>query len=477
MLKAVVFDLDDTLYDQYDYLKGAFRESARFLSYRLNLDEDYLLRCLLEISKAKGSDQGKIFDLLIHNLQVTSHAKELIDGAVDAFLSYHPAELEAYAGVHDVLESLKNRKIKLGLLTDGRSEIQNSKLKALSLFGYFDAIVVSDDYGRENRRPAPFTYQLVLRKLESQPHECVFVADNPKKDFVTAKKMGILTVRTLTGEYRNLSLDDEYEADYSIPQIKELQSAIAAINRVQLKKYYEKVGSSEEKASTYESELPSKRFFFSERMKVILKKAQGFHSPFLNIGCGLGIYEENLNLNSVSVDISKAFLNKAKRSKHDSKGREFASFVQADAAKLPFKKGVFKSILCSEVLEHLPEPLTAICEIRRVADRNCRCIISVPSPYSFAEKERQSRLKKTGKFNDHIYLFTPLYLRNTLTRYDLEIESLTSTFFFPPVSIGVFNRNPRLLRLFLVQDILGRLPIVRYLGWSLIYTLQTSKNK
>lgn len=387
MLKAVVFDLDDTLYDQYEYLASAFRESAKYLSARLNFNENYLLDRLLEISRTIGSDSGKIIDALIQSLGENLYEKELADGAVNSFLSYRPAKLETYDGVRNVLESLKAKNFKIGVLTDGRREIQISKLQALSIIHYFDAIVTSDDYGREKRRPAPFTYHLILRKLEVKPQECAFVADNPKKDFITAKKIGIITIRTLTGEYQNLSLVEEYEAEYTINQIQELITKINVINKISLRKYYEEVGSFEEKTSTYESILPSKQFFFKERLKTTLKIVSNFESPFLNIGCGLGVYEEKINLETVSIDISKTFLNKAKKSNKQLIAKKSTSFIQADVAMLPFKEGAFKSVLCSEVIEHLPDPPSAFSEIRRVAKNSCQCVISIPSPYSFAEKE------------------------------------------------------------------------------------------
>ncbi|HVC27487.1 MAG TPA: HAD-IA family hydrolase [Nitrososphaerales archaeon] len=230
-IQGVVFDLDDTLYDQQVYLQGAFGAVAAYLSGRFHVDEISILERLLEISKEKGSDSGKIIDDCIVSAGGNASDDELIGRAVDAFLSFTPKELLPYRESREVLEWLKQRRVRLGLLTDGRPQVQRAKISALSIAGYFNAIVLSDECGRNRRKPDALPYRNVLRSLGIGPDECVFVGDNPRKDFIGARKLGIRTVRVLTGEYRNLSLGGEFDADDVIESLAELPMLLEGIER------------------------------------------------------------------------------------------------------------------------------------------------------------------------------------------------------------------------------------------------------
>jgi len=230
-IQGVVFDLDDTLYDQRQYLQGAFGAVAAYLRGMIDLEENSILEGLLEISREKGSDSGKIIDDFIASAGGNANDEEMISRAVDAFLSFTPKKLLPYGESREVLECLKQRRVKLGLLTDGRPQVQRAKIDALSIAGYFDAIVLSDECGRDRRKPDALPYQRVLRSLGIDPDECVFVGDNPKRDFVGAKKLGIKTVRVLTGEYRNISLGEEFDADHVIESLAGLPRLLDGFER------------------------------------------------------------------------------------------------------------------------------------------------------------------------------------------------------------------------------------------------------
>ena len=241
-VQGVVFDLDGTLYDQHQYLQGAFGAVAAYLCARLDLEENSILEGLLEISRMKGSDSGKIIDDFVASTGGGADRREVIDRAVDAFVSFTPKELLPYNDSREVLEWLKRRRIRLGLLTDGRPQVQRAKIKALCISGSFDAIVLSDECGRERRKPDPLPFQHVMSGLGVGPDECIFVGDNPKKDFVGARKLGIRTVRVLMGEYRNLSLGEEFDADDDIRSLAELPRLLEGIERAALEGYHDKAG-------------------------------------------------------------------------------------------------------------------------------------------------------------------------------------------------------------------------------------------
>jgi putative hydrolase of the HAD superfamily len=241
-IQGVVFDLDDTLYDQHQYLQGAFGAVAAYLCGKFDLEEDSILESLLEIAREKGSDSGKIIDDFVASVGGDANYGQVIGQAVDAFVSFTPKELLPYRESREVLKWLKERRVKLGLLTDGRPRVQRAKIDALSIGGYFDAIVLSDECGRNKRKPDALPYQQALRGLGIGPDECVFVGDNPRKDFIGARKLGIRTVRVLTGEYRNLSISDKFDADHVIECLAELPRLLERVERATLEEYHERAG-------------------------------------------------------------------------------------------------------------------------------------------------------------------------------------------------------------------------------------------
>jgi ubiquinone/menaquinone biosynthesis C-methylase UbiE len=122
---------------------------------------------------------------------------------------------------------------------------------------------------------------------------------------------------------------------------------------------------------------PAVRFIEIKRVKAILKLMGTPHKGdrVLEVGCGAGnILEKIPPGNLLGVDISAFILTKAKQ-----KLRERAELLEADAQSLPFKDQVFKQVICSEVFEHLLDPLVSLREIARILDQQGVAIVSVPN--------------------------------------------------------------------------------------------------
>ena len=92
----------------------------------------------------------------------------------------------------------------------------------------FDTIIYSDEYGRENWKPSPVPYLKVMELTGFQGSECVYVGDNPHKDFVTAKKLSWRTVQIdrQNGEYSKTPAAPGYEADRTILSLTELETML-----------------------------------------------------------------------------------------------------------------------------------------------------------------------------------------------------------------------------------------------------------
>ncbi len=205
-LHAVVFDLDDTLVPQAPWLAGAWDAVAAAGADR-GADRDALRRALAE-EAAAGSARGGIID------RALSRVAPAIEGAplVDVFRSHRPARLDPYPGAAAAVAACRET-VAVGLISDGDPGIQRAKLDASGLAGAFDAVVLSDELGREHRKPDPLPFVTVLRALGADAADAAFVGDRPATDLAGAGALGFVTVRVRTGEYAHCEGDRAADID------------------------------------------------------------------------------------------------------------------------------------------------------------------------------------------------------------------------------------------------------------------------
>lgn len=224
----MLLDLDDTLYPERDFARGGFRAAAALLSSRLDRSSDELFEWLWQ--QFERGVRGSIFDGVLTELNVP-HDTTLIDELVRAYRSHEP-QLTLFADANRLLDLLWPR-YGIGLLTDGPADVQRRKVKALGLQCRVESIVYSDDFGREHWKPSPIPYLELLRKMHIDPSHAVYVGDNPKKDFVGARRLGLQTVRIRrpNTEYGHLDALPGYEADHEITSLDSLPEWLAANER------------------------------------------------------------------------------------------------------------------------------------------------------------------------------------------------------------------------------------------------------
>ena len=89
----------------------------------------------------------------------------------------------------------------MGCVSDGDPDIQRAKLAALGLADAFDVIVLSDEIGRQFRKPHPVPFLMALHALGVVATDAVHIGDRPDKDVTGPHRLGMRAVRVLTGEY------------------------------------------------------------------------------------------------------------------------------------------------------------------------------------------------------------------------------------------------------------------------------------
>jgi putative hydrolase of the HAD superfamily len=199
-LRAVVFDLDDTLYPERDFVLSGFRAVALWAEERLGIPAD---RGWTELRRLfEAGFRGDVFNRWLegHGFQPDS----LVPQMVQVYRGHHP-HIAPYPEVPGVLRRLRGR-YRLGLISDGYVEVQKRKLAALGLASCFDDLIFSDEWGREAWKPDPRPFVALLERWGLAGDQAVYVADNPLKDFLGARRVGMRTVRVrrADGLYRHL---------------------------------------------------------------------------------------------------------------------------------------------------------------------------------------------------------------------------------------------------------------------------------
>lgn len=198
LVTAVIFDLDDTLFDQRDYLAGAWKAVAA-AAVEQGLPEREFLVELQEVAR-EGSARGRIIDRAL----LRCGAGDVdVEPLVAAFLGFRPERLPLYPGVASTLTRLRASGVRTAVVTDGAVESQLAKIDALGLRELVDVIVLSDELGRQFRKPDPAPMVDALRKLGVERAAAVVIGDRPDKDIAGAIAAGIRPIRVRTGEYRD----------------------------------------------------------------------------------------------------------------------------------------------------------------------------------------------------------------------------------------------------------------------------------
>lgn len=178
-IDAVIFDLDDTLYSEKDYVRSGYAAVAKIFPQIARM-EDKLWEAFLQNNPAIDCvlEQERLF---------TFENKEK---ALCAYRTHLPS-ISLYPGVAELLLRLKKTK-KLGLITDGRPEGQHLKIAALNISRYFQKIIVTDELGgTEFRKPNKKAFVMMQMELQVPFERMIYIGDNRKKDFIAPQKLGM----------------------------------------------------------------------------------------------------------------------------------------------------------------------------------------------------------------------------------------------------------------------------------------------
>ena len=196
MITTVVFDMDDTLYDEVDFCRSGFDAVAAFLANVPNLTASPTEKQIRDAFGAQfdAGNRTAVFNTALDELGI-AYEPETIKHLVGVYREHTP-EITLPAESKDVL-GLLYREYVLALLTDGFLPTQRLKAHALGLQQYFQAIIYTEELGRECWKPSTKGFKHLLKQLHEKPSNCVYVADNAKKDFIGPKQLGMNTIQLI----------------------------------------------------------------------------------------------------------------------------------------------------------------------------------------------------------------------------------------------------------------------------------------
>ncbi|NCC61057.1 MAG: HAD family hydrolase [Verrucomicrobiae bacterium] len=190
-LKGVVFDIDDTLYFECDYVRSGFQYVAYILEKNGFYSKDKLFNCLW-IGFQSGI-RGKNFDLLFKKFPVLS--KYLSIQKLVGIYREHVPNIHLNVEITDIVRQFKKDNVFLGIVSDGPLVSQRAKASALGLNNIFDEVVLTDKWGRDYWKPHHRAFEFLEKKSGLLPEFMLYIGDNPKKDFITPNSRGWKTIR------------------------------------------------------------------------------------------------------------------------------------------------------------------------------------------------------------------------------------------------------------------------------------------
>jgi putative hydrolase of the HAD superfamily len=185
---TIVFDLDDTLYLERHYIQSGFQQVGEYVRERFAVDNFAAFAWRLFVQGKRGN----IFDLALKALQLPSHAS-LVCELVAVYRGHEPTI--SLAG--DALQCIPqlHRTCRLALITDGPVASQEGKIRALNLREWIPLTVLTGEWGHEYSKPHPRAFVTVQQRAGVTPDQCMYVGDNPAKDFLSPRQLGWKTVR------------------------------------------------------------------------------------------------------------------------------------------------------------------------------------------------------------------------------------------------------------------------------------------
>jgi len=199
--KILSFDLDDTLYEEKQFVLSGYKAVSKHIGLISCCNEKIIYDIMVDIFNTEGREDlfNKVLELQgINTNYEVKNCLKIYRG--------HTPKIYLNKGLRKKLNKYKNESY---LVTDGNRFVQRNKIKALNIENSFKKIFITRDYGVKNEKPSLKVFKIISKMEKIDLSSIVYIGDNPAKDFVNLNKHGALTIQVGN---KTLSYGKEYNS-------------------------------------------------------------------------------------------------------------------------------------------------------------------------------------------------------------------------------------------------------------------------
>jgi putative hydrolase of the HAD superfamily len=227
MIKAIIFDLDNTLLDFVKMKQFSVKAAITAMNEAgLEVDEKKAYEDIFDLYMERGWENQQVFDDYL-NQTVGEVSNKILAAGIVSYRRAKEATLLVYPNVNKTLIQLIKMGINLAVVSDAPSREAWMRLYYLNLHHVFDPVLTFDDTGV--RKPSPKPFQMALDYLKIKPNEAIMIGDWPERDVVGAKEIGM---KTIFARYGDTFGTVDSGADWDVNNVYEVVNIIKELNDV-----------------------------------------------------------------------------------------------------------------------------------------------------------------------------------------------------------------------------------------------------
>ena len=225
MIKAIIFDLDNTLLDFIKMKQFSVKAAITAMNEAgLEVNEEKAYQDIFDLYIEKGWENQQVFDDYL-NQTVGKVSNKILAAGIVSYRRAREATLLVYPNVNKTLIELIKMGIKLAVVSDAPSREAWMRLYYLNLHHVFEPVLTYDDTGV--RKPSAKPFKMALDVLNVEPEEALMIGDWPERDVVGAKQIGM---KTIFARYGDTFGTIDSGADWDVNDIYEVVGIIKEMN-------------------------------------------------------------------------------------------------------------------------------------------------------------------------------------------------------------------------------------------------------
>ena len=222
MKQVVVFDMDDTLFPERDFVKSGFLAVDDFLltNYKINgfYEKAWEKFCF--------GERQYIFNKTLNDLEYPDNPEVLVKKLLTVYRTHNP-RIKLFDDAKWALQ-FYSKTYPLALLSDGYLQTQKNKAEALDISHYFDKIYFTDYWGQNFWKPNTFVFEILQKDFYEKNDSYVYISDNPLKDFIAPNKIGwkSIYIKREFGIYNDIDVPSHGKPNIIISSLYDLKDIL-----------------------------------------------------------------------------------------------------------------------------------------------------------------------------------------------------------------------------------------------------------